>query len=95
MNNKTIIEFGFRRIQRILQILEGVIHLGLQPQWITPFLICRILHILRKPNLIIAKYFSVSNIKIMPLFIYLFILFYFRNDMHRFPWSWIYVKPVS
>ena len=35
----------------------------------------------------------------MPLFIYLFIylsyLFYFRNDMHRFPWSWIYVKPVS
>ena len=29
-NNKTIIEFGFRRIWRILQISEGVIHLGRQ-----------------------------------------------------------------
>ena len=47
MNNKAIIEFGFRRIWRILQILEGVIHLGLRPLWITPSLICRILHILR------------------------------------------------
>ena len=28
MNNKAIIEFGFRRIWRILQISEGVIHLG-------------------------------------------------------------------
>ena len=37
----------FRRIWRILQISEGVIHLGLQPLWITPSLICRILHILR------------------------------------------------
>ena len=27
-NDKTIIEFGFRRIWRILQIEEGVIHLG-------------------------------------------------------------------
>ena len=31
MNNKAIIEFGFRRIWRILQISEGVIHLGLRP----------------------------------------------------------------
>ena len=46
MNNKAIIEFGFRRIWRILQISEGVIHLGLWPLWITPSLICRILHIL-------------------------------------------------
>ena len=46
MNNKAIIEFGFLRIWRILQISEGVIHLGLRPQWITPSLICRILHIL-------------------------------------------------
>ena len=46
MNNKAIIEFGFRRISRILQISEGVIHLGLRPLWITPSLICRILHIL-------------------------------------------------
>ena len=31
MNNKAIIEFGFQRIWRILQISEGVIHLGLWP----------------------------------------------------------------
>ena len=46
MNNKAITEFGFRRILRILQISEGIIHLGLQPLWIAPSLICRILHIL-------------------------------------------------
>ena len=47
MNNKAIIEFGFRRIKRILQISEGVIiHLGFRPRWITPSLICRVLHIL-------------------------------------------------
>ena len=34
MNNKAIIEFGFRRIWRILQILEGVIHLGLWPLYV-------------------------------------------------------------
>jgi len=28
IDNKAIIEFGFRRIWRILQISEGVIHLG-------------------------------------------------------------------
>ena len=57
LNNKAIIEFSFRRIWRILQISEGVIHLGLRPLWITPSLICRILpHILRKPNSIIANY---------------------------------------
>ena len=46
MNNKAIIEFGFRRIWRILQISESVIHLGLRSRWITLSLICRILHIL-------------------------------------------------
>ena len=46
MNNKAMIEFGFRRIWRILQISEGVIHLGLRPLWITSSLICRILRIL-------------------------------------------------
>ena len=51
MNNKAIIEFGFFRILRILQISEGVIHLW--PWWITTYLICRILHISRKPNTII------------------------------------------
>ena len=30
MNNKTIIEFGFRIIWRIMEILEGVIRLGLR-----------------------------------------------------------------
>ena len=28
MNNKAINEFGFRRIERIMQISEGVIFLG-------------------------------------------------------------------
>ena len=52
------------RIWRILQIKEGVIHRGWRPRWITPSEICRILHILRKPNSIIcffihSKYFLV------------------------------------
>ena len=59
MNNKAIVEFGFRRISRILQISEGVIHLALQPLWITPSLICRILNILRKPNSIITKCYHI------------------------------------
>ena len=46
MNNKAIIEFGFRRIWRILQIWEGVIHRGRRPRWITLSSTCRILHIL-------------------------------------------------
>ena len=45
------------RIWRILQIKEGVIHRGGRPRWITSFEICRILHILRKPNSIIALLF--------------------------------------
>ena len=28
MNNKAVNEFGFRRIQRIIQVSKGVIHLG-------------------------------------------------------------------
>ena len=54
MNNKAIIKFGFRRIWRILQIKEGVIHRGWRPRWITPSEILRILYILQKPNSIIA-----------------------------------------
>ena len=49
------------RIWRILQIKEGVIHRGRRPRWITPSEICRILHILRKPNSIIALLF-IQNI---------------------------------
>ena len=36
MNNKTIIEFSFRILWRILEISEGVIRLGLGPRQITP-----------------------------------------------------------
>ena len=62
INNKAIIEFGFRRIWRILQISEGVIHLGLKlrPLWITPSSIYRILHIQRKSNSIIANYYCTA-----------------------------------
>ena len=49
------------RIWRILQIKEGAIHSGRRPRWITPSEICRILHILRKPNSIIALLF-IQNI---------------------------------
>ena len=35
-NNKTIIEFGFRIIWRIMAISKGVIHLGLRPRQMTP-----------------------------------------------------------
>ena len=49
------------RIWRILQIKEGVIHRGRRPRWVTPSEICRILHILRKPNSIIALLF-IQNI---------------------------------
>ena len=49
------------RIWRILQIKEGVIYRGRRPSWITPSEICRILHILRKPNSIIALLF-IQNI---------------------------------
>ena len=49
------------RIWRILQTKEGDIHRGQRPRWITPSEICRILHILRKPNSIIALLF-IQNI---------------------------------
>ena len=49
------------RIWRILQIKEGVIHRGRRPRRITPSEICRILHILREPNSIIALLF-IQNI---------------------------------
>ena len=72
MNNKAIIEFGFRRIWRILQIKEGVIHRGWRPRWITPSEICRILHILRKPNSIIALLFiqNISSFFAITLFVF-------------------------
>ena len=62
INNKAIIEFDFRRIWRILQIKEGVIHRGQRPRWITPSEVCRILHILGNPNSIIALLLFIQNI---------------------------------
>ena len=44
MNNKTIIEFGFPIIWRIMEISEGVIRLRLRPRRITPSWISIILH---------------------------------------------------
>ena len=49
------------RIWRILQVEESVIHWGRRPRWITPSEVCRILHILWKPNSIIALLF-IQNI---------------------------------
>ena len=49
------------RIWRILAIKEVVIHRGRRLRWITPSEICRILHILRKPNSLIALLF-IQNI---------------------------------
>jgi len=49
------------RIWRILQVEESVIRRGRRSRWITPSEICRILHILRKPNAIIALLF-IQNI---------------------------------
>ena len=36
MNNKTIIEFGFRIIGRIMEISESVIRLGVRPRRMYP-----------------------------------------------------------
>ena len=61
MNNKTIIEFGFRIIWRIMETEEGVIHRGRKPRRITPSEISIILHMIRKPNSIIVLLFSQNN----------------------------------
>ena len=49
------------RIWRIKQIQEGVIYKGRRPRWITPSEICLLLHILRKPNSLIALLFIQNN----------------------------------
>ena len=61
------------RIWRILQIKEAVIHRGWRPRWIIPSEICRILHILRNRNSIIAllciqNIFRLLNEKLSSLF---------------------------
>ena len=50
------------RIWRILQVKEGVIHWGQRLRWITCSEICRILHVLRKPNSIIIALLFIQNI---------------------------------
>ena len=88
MNNKAIIEFGFRRIWRIAgQISEGVIHLGLRPLWIIPALICRVLHILRKPNSIIANYYSIRIHKSLKLHRFLEGLWSDQPKIETWQWS--------
>ena len=54
-------DFGFLRIWRIKQIEKAVIHRGRRPRWITPSEMCLILHILRKPNSLIALLFIQNN----------------------------------
>jgi len=61
MNNKPINEFGFRRIWRIRKISEGVIHRG------PPYLICLILHILRKPNSLIANLLTLTVFSVLQI----------------------------
>ena len=62
MNNKAIIEFGFRRILRILQISEGVIHFGFRPLWITVTLLdLQNSSHPTQPHSIIAKYLARMN----------------------------------
>ena len=52
MNNKTIIEFGFRRI---MEIKEGVVLFDLRPWRITPSSISIILQMIGKLNSILVK----------------------------------------
>ena len=57
-NKELIFSLRVRKyFEWVLQISEGVIHLGLRPRWITATLICKILHNLRKPNSIFSNYF--------------------------------------
>ena len=57
-----IIEWGWVGYEEFCRsIKEGVIHRGRRPRWITPSEICRILHILWKPNSIIVLLF-IQNI---------------------------------
>ena len=44
--------------QSLQNILMDVIHQGWRPRWITPSEICKILHIIWKPNSIILFYYS-------------------------------------
>ena len=54
MNNKTVIEFGFRIICRIMEISEGVMP-------IKPLSISTVLEMIQKPNSIIVVMHSVKT----------------------------------
>ena len=67
------------RIWKFLQIKEGVIHLGLQPVWITPSLIRRILCILQKPNSKIIALLFTQNISLFLKGVLPFQFLFFRS----------------
>ena len=68
------------RIRKILQIREGVIHRGHRPRWITPLEICRCLHILRKPNSIIALLFIQNTSEFLKEFHHFALCFLLTKD---------------
>ena len=65
MNNKTIIEFSFRIILRIMESSEGFIRLGLQPRRKAPSSISIILHKILRLGLkeFFSKLTTVFNLK--------------------------------
>ena len=65
MNNKTIIEFSFRIILRIMESSEGFIRLGLQPRRKAPSSISIILHKILRLSLkeFFSKLTTVFNLK--------------------------------
>ena len=72
------------RIWWILQVEEGVIHQGRRPRWITSSEICRVLHILRKPNSIIALLF-IQNIFFAQTYLLAAIFLLNKNNISSSP----------
>jgi len=67
-------------IWRILQVEESLIHQDRRPRWITPSEISRILHILGKPNSIIALLFIQNIIFAQTCKLYSWPFLYLLND---------------
>ena len=75
-----------RRMWRILQIKEGaMIHRVRRLRWITPSEICRILHILREPNLVIALLFIQNILKTLKEENELFVFLLTKNNITSSP----------
>ena len=81
----------FSRLWRFLQIKEGVIHRGRRPRRSAE--ICRILHILRKPNSIIALLFIQNIFPFSKEFRHFVVCFTNHQKQHdlvlRFSWSMV------